>query len=248
MLQVFGRDGANDQSEVIWQFGPIVRAGWVDAKAFYSGPRREQTILVATEGTSDALILRRALDLLKPDVADFFRFLDVTERHPFPGTGNLVKFAEGLIRIDVQNQVVFLFDNDAEGLDAHRKLMVMGMPANMRAMRLPDLDAFRAFPARGPEGVSSSDINGRAAAIECYLDLDMPNYPPAHVLWSNYKKDIDAWHGALEHKETYTRRFLDQTADTLLAGEYDIGKLSAVLGALVVEAIALSSEGVLEDD
>lgn len=43
----------------------------------------------------------------------------------------------------------------------------------MHAMRLPDLDEFRSMPARGPEGVSVCDINGRAAAIECYLDLNL---------------------------------------------------------------------------
>jgi len=59
-------------------------------------------------------------------------------------------------------------------------------------MVLPELEEFRNFPARGPEGVKSCDINGQAAAIECYLDLNLTGYPPAQVVWSNYKKDIDA--------------------------------------------------------
>lgn len=40
--------------------------------------------------------LSSALNTLRPDVADFFTFVDVDERHHFWGTSNLVKFAEEL--------------------------------------------------------------------------------------------------------------------------------------------------------
>jgi hypothetical protein len=88
------------------------------------------------------------------------------------------------------------------------------MPGNMGLMLLPDIDELRSFPALGPEGLNHCDINGRAAAIECYLDLNLSEYPSAQVIWSNYKKDIDAWHGALEHKESYMRNFMKQDAES----------------------------------
>lgn len=201
MLQVFALNPANSEVEVTWEFGPIVHAGWVQREAFRPGARQRQKVMIATEGASDARIIRRALDVLRPDVADFFNFVDVDERHHFWGTGNLVKFAEGLLRIEVLNQVLFVFDNDAEGVDAIRKLEKLELPTNMRAMLLPDLEEFKAFSTRGPEGVSVSDINGRAAAIECYLDLRLDQYPASQVTWTNYKKDIDAWHGVLDFKE-----------------------------------------------
>ena len=91
-----------------------------------------QTFLVATEGSSDTNILRHAFAMLRPEIGDFFRFIDVSERHPFPGTGNLLKFAEGLVKIDVHNQLVFLFDNDAEGFDAYQRLSALSLPQNMR--------------------------------------------------------------------------------------------------------------------
>lgn len=62
----------------------------------------------------------------------------------------------------------------------------------MRTMVLPDHEAFRNFPAYGPQGISTADINGRAAAIECYLDLELPSHGPAQIVWSNYKKNVDA--------------------------------------------------------
>lgn len=240
MLQIFALNPENAAAEVVWAFGPLVHAGWETREAFQSGARRKQKILIATEGASDARIVRRALDILRPDVADFFNFVDVDERHHFWGTGNLVKFAEGLLRIDIHNKVLFVFDNDAEGVDAYRKLEALNLPTNMKSMVLPSLDEFRRFPARGPEGVSATNINGRAAAIECYLDLNLPGYTQAQVLWSNYKKDIDAWHGALEFKESYQRHFYNQSAQTLRHGPYDASKLLKLLDSLVAQAALVS--------
>lgn len=234
MLQIFGLNSSNLETEVTWQFGPIVSAGWVSRDSFQAGTRQKQRILIATEGTSDARIIRRALDALRPDVADFFKFVDVNESHPFWGTGQLVKFAEGLLRIDLLNKVLFVFDNDAEGVDAYRKLQKLNLPANMRAMLLPELEDFRSFRTIGPEGENFSDINGRAAAIECYLDLSFEDSP--YVRWSNYKKDIDAWHGALEFKETYSKHFYNNFDLMFSDGSYDASKLRILIDHLVKEA------------
>lgn len=236
MLQIFALNSANAEVEVTWEFGPIVHAGWVQREAFQPGAGQRQKVLIATEGASDARIIRRSLDVLRPDVADFFNFVDVDERHHFWGTGNLVKFAEGLLRIEVLNQVLFVFDNDAEGVDAFRKLEKLKLPANMRAMLLPDLEEFMEFATRGPEGLSVSNINGRAAAIECYLDLRLNQYPTAQVTWSNLKKDIDAWHGVLDFKGSYSKHFYEQPDELLRNGNYDVSKLLILIDALIRQA------------
>ena len=44
MLQIFGQDPENADAEVMWQFGPIVNAGWVDRDAFCAGAQRTQAI------------------------------------------------------------------------------------------------------------------------------------------------------------------------------------------------------------
>jgi hypothetical protein len=240
LLRVLAGNAENLGTEVVWQYGPLVEAGWARESEFVSGARRTQTFLVATEGTSDAHVLKHAFALLRPEIADFFRFIDVSERHPFPGTGNLLKFAEGLAKIDVHNQLVFLFDNDAEGFDAYQRLSAFSLPLNMRAMILPELEQFRAFPAQGPEGIHAADINRRAAAIECYLDLALEGYPPAKVLWTNYKRELDTYHGALEYKDAYTKAFLKQTSETVAASGYDVSKIRAVLDAIIAECTAIA--------
>ncbi len=240
MLRVLAENPINRGTDVVWQYGPLVEAGWASAGEFVGDARRTETFLVATEGSSDAHILRHALALLRPGVLDFFRFIDVSEGHPFPGVGNLVKFAKGLAKIDVHNQTVFVFDNDAEGVEAFGRLNPLKLPPNMRAIVLPDRDAFRKFPARGPQGDHLADINGRGAAIECYLDHRLHQYPKPRVVWMNYKPELGAYHGALEHKESYTRAFLELRPDAPALPAYDTSGIEAVLDALVAECVLIA--------
>ncbi|MCU7914774.1 MAG: hypothetical protein KZQ65_02445 [Candidatus Thiodiazotropha sp. (ex Gloverina cf. vestifex)] len=152
ILRLLSENDRNSELNVTWQYGPLVENGWEEEASFIPCARRTQTFLVVTEGSSDTHILKHAFSILRPDIKDFFRFMDVSERHPFSGTGNLLKFAEGLAKIDVQNQVVFLFDNDAEGYSTYQKVMALNLPQNMSSMILPTLEQFRAFETSGPNG------------------------------------------------------------------------------------------------
>jgi hypothetical protein len=226
---------------VEWGYAPLVNSGWIEPETVHAGPTRRQRTLVATEGSSDVHILSHALSLLRPEVADFFQFIDISQRHPFSGIGSLVNFAEGLAKIDVQNQIVFLFDNDAEGVDAAQRVRQFTLPDNMRVLVLPDLEEFRKFATQGPECLRISDINGRAAGIECYLDLRRADRPPALVQWTAFKKEPDVYQGALQYKDQYTKLFLRQTAKTIRDGSYDVTKLERLLDALIEECSSLAA-------
>lgn len=242
VLRVLAENPANLDLEVVWDYGTFVSAGWAQNRDFVAGSRRTQTYLIATEGTSDTHILKRAIALLRPEIQDFFRFIEVEDRHPFSGTGNLAKFAEGLVKIDVHNRVVFLFDNDAEGHEAYGSLQRFTFPANMRAMVLPDLEELRKFPTRGPDGVSIADINGRAASIECYLDLRLKDRKPPQATWTNYKERLNAYQGALDFKESYANAFYSATAQSITSNEYDVSKLRVVLDALQNQCIQMAEQ------
>ena len=231
ILRVLAECPMNANAQVDWQFGPVVGSGWADERQFLPGPLRTQTFLIATEGSSDTHILEHAFSLLRPGIKNFFRFIDMRDGHPFPGTGNLMRFARGLAKIDVHNQVVFLLDNDAEGMLAYKVIQSLSLPPNMRATYLPPLDELRAIPARGPEGVRPTDINGRAAAIECYLDFEASGPTPPEIRWTNYKKEINAYQGALCHKQSFAKAFLKQNLTSL--PKYDITKISKVLDHIV---------------
>jgi regulatory protein YycH of two-component signal transduction system YycFG len=74
------------------------------------------------------------------------------------------------------------------------------------------------------------------------LDLSYLTSNTAEVLWSNYKKDIGAWQGALQNKESYMRTFLALKSITLKESNYHIEKIERVLDALIEKAIILVSK------
>jgi hypothetical protein len=185
-----------------------------------------------TEGSSDALIIGKAFRLLKPHVADFFDFVDMQEGYPFSGTGNVFRFVQGLISIRVLNNVLVVYDNDAEGVANFERTHALNLPPNIRTMKLPDLDCLMCFATVGPNGKHNANINGRAAAIECYLDLRSD----ACVRWSSYNEKAGAYQGELIGKERYTREFIDQRD---IDSTYDYDNIAKVLDVIVENAIAM---------
>jgi hypothetical protein len=215
----------------------LVEAGWATRDEFRAGPSPEERFLVVTEGSSDAKIIQKALELFRPHIADFFRFVDVEEGYPFSGTGNLHKFTQGLISIEIQNNTVVVYDNDAEGIAKMNATKVLSLPPNMRVIQLPRLDAFTNFKTIGPTGIGLADINGKAAAIECYLDLKKDGLPEPMVRWSAFNRELEVYQGELQHKTQYMKDFLQLRSP---CASYDTSKIEAVLDALVAECVSIA--------
>lgn len=233
VLQLLARNPKAAGLPVQWAFNDIDTGGYARRDDFVRTLDPRDRFLLVTEGSSDAAILRHALKLLRPHVSDFFDFVDMEEGYPFSGTGNLFRFVQGLISISVQNNILVLFDNDAEGIANFKRCAALNVPANMRILSLPDLPDFEAFPTVGPDGESVSDINGRAAAIECYLDLD----DTARVRWTAFNQAMGAYHGELEGKTRFMRTFLDQRQRR---PSYEYTRLEQVIDVLVEGAISIN--------
>jgi len=240
VLHLLARNPAAASLPITWAFNDIETGGYARRDSFVRGLDPYARFLIVTEGSSDANILRHALKLLRPHIADFFDFVDMEEGYPFSGTGNVFRFVQGLISIAVQNKVLVLFDNDVEGLFNYDRCAALNVPSNMRILRLPDLPAFASFNTMGPEGEGLGDINGRAAAIECYLDIG----DEARVRWTSYNPKPEAYQGELEGKTRYARAFLNQRSRE---EEYDYTKLEQVLEVLIGAATEISSREVGRD-
>lgn len=236
VLRLLGENPANLDRDLVWSIDDVLEGGWVEGDIFEplaDGSR----FLIVTEGSSDSTILRAALPKVAPDVDDFFDFIDMRENYPFTGTGSLVNFCKGLAAIRVQNKIVVVLDNDTAGNAALQKLRRLQMPPNIRLVRLPDLEAFRTFPTLGPSGRLSEDVNGRALAIECFLDLAFGPKEERAVRWTSFNNEVRAYQGELLAKEEYTRQFLANIGKK----GYDLSKLhllwSHILQACAAEAV-----------
>ena len=228
ILRLVTQNPSAEGLTVNWNFCDGEEEDWWEREKVIRPVDRENRLLIVTEGSSDASIIKHALNLLKPHVADFFDFVDMGQGYPFTGTGNLYNFTKGLIGISVQNNVVILYDNDAEGVFNFNRTANLNVPRNMRILKLPDLPEFRDFEATGPSGTHRADINGKAAAIECYLDCDSETA----VQWTNYHKDLGVYQGERIDKREAMKRFLAQIE---VNAAYDFTRISAVVDMIIKE-------------
>lgn len=206
ILRLLGENVVNLDRDLVWSIqdefnGGSIASGILDQLADAS------RFLVVTEGSSDSDILKKALPLVAPDVDDFFHFIDMGKNYPFTGTGNLGNFCKGLAAIKVQNKIVVVLDNDTAGRAALENIKRIPMPPNIRVIQLPELEEFRAFPTLGPSGRLIENVNGRAVAIECFLD---PSFKPKEgrvVRWTGFNAEIGEYQGELVAKKEYTKNF-----------------------------------------
>jgi hypothetical protein len=221
----------NLEMNLEWRTQDVIDGGWTNEKEIFVGVEEADKFLIVTEGSSDSFIIKKSLELLKPDILDFFTFIDMEENYPFTGTGNLFRFCQGLASIRIQNKTLVIFDNDLEGVDKFNKTKNLNLPNQMKIMKLPELDEFTYFLTVGPTGETYENINGKAVAIECFLDFTKFN---PKIRWTNYSKDYDAYQGSLENKDAYVRNFKNvrQTADN-----YNFIKLTKLLDEIYTNCI-----------
>lgn len=222
ILRLLAENRRNLSEEVVWRYRDVVEGGWVGEDKLYEGLETGDRYLVVTEGKSDSVILKKSLGLLYPDIADFFTFIDMSENYPFTGTGNLTNFCQGLARIRIQNKVLVVFDNDTAGNAAYQKVKALHLPPNMRVALLPPLPDFESFPTLGPSGPNTENINGKAVAIELFLDLSHGSTTTPMVRWTSYDNKFDCYQGELVGKDSFARDFIKRAS---VGPDYNLTKL-----------------------
>ncbi|MEQ9498092.1 MAG: HEPN/Toprim-associated domain-containing protein [Deltaproteobacteria bacterium] len=211
-----------------WLYSDVVDGGYVSLEDIIYPVSEDQRFMVVTEGSSDSLILHTSLPLVAPGVDDLFSFIDMEERYPFTGAGNVVKFVEGLAKVGVSRKILVILDNDTEGRFAYQRIAQLNLPATFRVMLLPDLEDLRASTTFGPSGESLEDVNGRAVAIECFLDLESLK-TPARFRWTSYNRNLECYQGELEDKDRHVRRFVKKHR----APDYNMAKLAYLWQAII---------------
>ena len=225
-LRILAESADFEQLDTIWDYSDPIATGELALTAIRDSASLKRQYLIVTEGSSDATIVRHALKQLRPHISDFFHFVDMDKGYPFSGTGSQFNFTKGLLSIGVENQVVILFDNDAAGVEKYLETEALDLPANMKAIRLPNCESFNEFSTVGPNGKWRSNINEKAASIECYLDLQFDNTSEAVVRWTSYNSRTETYQGELEHKSSYMKTFLREKE---LRSDYDYSKLTLAL-------------------
>lgn len=236
LLRILIENPRNLNLNLIWRYGDVLDGGWVIEETLYEELTTSEKYLLVTEGTSDSFILKKAFEIVYPEINDFFYFVDMEENYPFTGTGNLHKFCQGLSRINILNKVLFIYDNDLEGNIKYKVSNDLGLPKNTGIMTLPSLQVFAEFNTIGPFGESICDINGKAVSIECFLDLNYNNTKKTAIRWLSYVNDYDSYQGALINKDDYIRVFKKACSQE----GYDFSKIRFLLDEIINKCLSLS--------
>jgi hypothetical protein len=163
-------------------------------------------IIVITEGSSDAAILREALSLLYPHLMEFYSFFDFDASRAAGGASQVVAVVKAFIAASISNKVIALFDNDTAAREAARHLQRINLPKNVSILHYPVLESLCSYPTIGPTGTIPFDVNGLAGSIELYLGHDVLNLDHA-VQWRGYSESMKEYQGEVMHKTALQEKF-----------------------------------------
>lgn len=178
---------------------PVCENAW---RSLIAGHSENASRIILTEGSTDGLILKDALQLLYPHLADYYSFLDFEATRSQGGAGHLAGIVKAFAGAGVSNRVVALFDNDTEGRNAIRTLSNVKLPPNIVALTYPSRPEFINYPTLGPGGAAFLDVNGLAASVELYLGQDVLECQgsPPYVQWRGYNEAMKAYQGEVMNK------------------------------------------------
>ncbi|MFM9458166.1 hypothetical protein [Streptomyces europaeiscabiei] len=182
-------------------------------------------IIVITEGKFDAQVIPRALRLVRPEIAGYFKFWDIEATKAAGGTDQVVKNMRSFAAAGVMNRVIGILDDDTAGRQAEKQLASTPLPHHYAVCRLPDLDYAHAYPTQGPSGASVDDVAGRACSVEfyfgqnCLIGTDGKLVP---VRWKSHIDSMNDYQGELANKP-YVQERIKEMLRAAEAGETPLG-------------------------
>ena len=215
-------DTLSDIREVILDISDLVHGGDIGEDERICEQRRasdarersilEPTVIIA-EGSTDTIVLRRSLERLYPEFADYIAFFDYDGSNADGGTSFVVKFLRAFTAARISTSFLAIFDNDAVGVEAFNTAKALRLPDNIKVTLLPKIALASSYPTIGPQGDHEVDVNGRAASIELFLGrhnltTDGKLIP---VVWTNFVSKIATYQGVLRDKSKPFDRFLEET-------------------------------------
>jgi hypothetical protein len=167
-------------------------------------------ITLLTEGITDSRILKASLNGFYPEARDIYSFVDFEGFKVECGASPLARLLRGFAGAGLTDRFIAIFDNDAAGHEALASVERIGLPSNIRALTLPDLEFARDYPTIGPTGRANADINGAAVSIESFLGRDtlIRDGELRPVRWSQWNSKVGRYQGELEGKSEVSEHYL----------------------------------------
>jgi HEPN/Toprim N-terminal domain 1 len=219
--------------EVVLDLTDQVHGGWTSAKDCLERVEvaaRSKRIVVVTEGKTDTEVLSAALQLLHPELTDYFVWPDLTVRL-MAGTSGVEHTLKALHWVGVRGQVLGLCDNDFEGHSAIQRIKRLHLPANIRATTYPRLATADDWPVIDASGTALQNVNGLGCSVELYFGSDILGSGAARP--AIRRRAPGPGQGAIDGKDELKKKFLrkvqQSTPENLVGDWADMRKLIATL-------------------
>jgi hypothetical protein len=234
-----------DEKEVVTlDLTDLVAGGWLDKQDFDSAFRKGWELdigvpIIITEGIYDAQVLKGAIEILKPHLAPYIRFLDYDFRNE--GSASVaVSTLKSFAAAGISNRIVAIFDNDSAAREAVTALKGIKLPQQYKVIHYPDIKLANEYPTLGPQGNVTTNVNGLAGSIELYLGTDVLKDDEGNLMpvqWKGYMSKIKSYQGELLNKSLAQKAFNEKLkaakTNRKNVDKQDWSGLSAILDKLV---------------
>lgn len=197
---------------------------------------KNEKIIVLTEGKSDSRILSKAMEILYPEICDYYSFLDFDEHKIKGSVSALIDRVKSFSSAGIANRVVAIADNDTAAHDALKKLNREIIPNNIVVTTYPNIELAENYPTIGPNGIEKMNINGMACSIELYLGnnvlQDENGYIP--IQWKGYMEGIKRYQGEIIGKDSIQKKFINEISnENFNKDAYDWSGLKKILEMII---------------
>ncbi|HIP27199.1 MAG TPA: hypothetical protein EYG80_06045 [Flavobacteriaceae bacterium] len=190
-----------------------------------------QSITILTEGKSDISIISKSMELLYPDLFNYYHFKDFNISKASGSANQLTLEIKSLIAINHQNKVIALFDNDGEGLTQINLLKKINIPKNFIILTYPNLPLLENYPTSNNK---FENVNGVAGSIEMYLGKDILLEKEEFISIELSNQSIP--HGKIKSKDNLQKKYYKKIKqckkDSNLIEKFDWSEMKLLLNRI----------------
>lgn len=204
----------SDDDLVECNLSDLIDSGYYTIADFATLENDKRT-LILVEGTTDKVILDFAFAKLFPHLYDLFYIVDFDYGIKRDGgTSFLVKNLATFINAKINNRIIGLFDNDAEGQKTKNSLPAT-LPKNFRVLSYTNIDLGKSYPTLSTTKtlkIVKDDILGRACSIELYLPDTLIQDPAGNfhpIQWQSWFDRERVYQGRISNKTIIFDSFLE---------------------------------------
>ena len=212
-------DAFDPNEEIVLDYTNLFNGGWCNEYPEDEDFCVSKTIIL-TEGSYDADVISRSMQLLYPFMIKNFSFIDFSGANVQGSANFLTHYVKAFIGAGIQNRVIALYDNDAAGCCEIETLKNIKLPPNFKIMHLPNISLAENYPTIGPTKDEPLNINGKACSIELFLGKDIlqKDGELTPVMWKGYMDKIGVYQGEVLYKGELHKKFEKKLNKAIMHG------------------------------